>query len=94
MGGTCTSSGASFCSGQSGITHVIDVASYVATTHMRPPPASTVGAAEPLVKPVPVSVSVEPLMWPARVDAAVSVGVLSASRPKLHGSAAPVVESA
>ena len=93
FGGTCTSMGeAAGASGQSGMVHVMLVASWEFTRHTRPSQTSTVGSAVPPTNPVPVSTSVA-LAATCADDTAVSVGVAAEAKEKLHGRSAPAVES-
>ena len=92
MVGTPTTTGEVDSDGQSGIVHVMVVASYDATAHERPPQTSTVGEPPPLAKPVPVRVSVA-FLAKVVADAAVSVGVAAASKEKLQGRSEPDVDS-
>tara|TARA_B100000768_G_C11157413_1_gene323014 strand:+ start:441 stop:716 length:276 start_codon:yes stop_codon:yes gene_type:complete len=76
----------------SGMVHEMLVSSKDMTAQGRPAHTATVGAAVPVASPLPVSVSVA-LATSCVLDVAVSVGVWAAPKAKLHGSAAPVVES-
>lgn len=77
---------------QSGILQVMLVALYDSTRHSRRPQTSTVGGPMPVANPVPVRMILS-FRAALTVDAAVSVGVISELKEKLHGSLEPDVDS-
>ena len=84
--------GSAAAEAQLGMVHAMLVSSYDVTAQGMPAHTATVGAAVPPANPLPVSVSVA-VAASCALDVAVRVGVWAAPKSKLHGSAAPVVES-
>ena len=68
------------------------MAPYDSTRQLLRPHTVTVGGPVPLAKPVPVRVMLA-FSAALAVDTAVSVGVTSALKEKVHGRSEPVVDS-